>query len=166
MEAARARRSPRLALALPIRVFGFDFQGIDFVQDGSTAVVSQHGAKIRLGRNLIPDQEIRILCQRTGREGVFRVVCRVSGMEKGSLFWGVEFLEIGTNIWGIEFPEVQPQDQRTVRMMVQCPECKTRELLHAEERLVEAVHEMDGLLRRCQLCGKSGLWKTVPYTDA
>ncbi len=42
------RRSPRRALELPIRVFGTDFQGRDFVEDAATLVVSRHGAKIRL----------------------------------------------------------------------------------------------------------------------
>jgi hypothetical protein len=166
MESERTRRSPRLALELPIRVFGFDYQGIDFVEDAATTVVAQHGAKIWLGRNLILEQEIRILCHPTHRESVFRVVCRAAGTNQGSIFWGVECLEMGNNIWGIDFPDVKPRDQRSVRMMVQCPECRMRELLHTDERLVEVVQEMGGLLRNCRLCGKSGLWKTVPYAEA
>ncbi len=163
MESARPRRSPRLAMMLPIRVFGFDYHGVDFVQDGSTAVVNQHGAKIWLNRNLIPEQEIRILCQVTQHDSVFRVVCRAVGTERDSIFWGVECLESNHNIWGIEFPEAEPEDQRSVRMMIQCPECRARELLHAEERLVEVVQEMGGLLRNCRCCGKSSVWKPVPY---
>ncbi len=166
MEPGCARRSPRLAMELPVRVFGFDYQGIDFVEDATTAVVSQHGAKIWLRRNLIVEQEIRILCHLTRRDSVFRVVCRAAGTKKDSIFWGVECLELGNNIWGIDFPDAKPQDQRSVRLVIQCPECRTREIFYSDERLVAVVQEMGGLLRGCRLCGKSGLWKSVPYTEA
>lgn len=165
MESARSRRSPRLAMVLPVRVFGFDYHGIDFVQDGSTTVVNKHGAKIWLNRKLVPDQEIRILCQATQREGIFRVVSCTTGTEKDSVFWGVECLEAGPNIWGIEFPDAGLQDQRFVRIMIQCPECRARELLHTEERFAGVVQEMGGLLRNCRVCGKSALWKPVPYAE-
>ena len=98
----RQRRSPRHALELPIRVFGVDFQGRDFVEDSRTLVVSRHGAKIRLTRKLIPEMEIRILCQHNKREGLFRVVGQ-AGQPTGKFsFWGVECLEPAENIYEIE----------------------------------------------------------------
>jgi hypothetical protein len=96
------RRSPRYARELPIRVFGVDFQGTDFVEDSRTLVVSRHGAKIRLTRKLIPEMEIRILCQNSKREGLFRVVGQ-AGQPIGKFsFWGVECLEPAENIYEIE----------------------------------------------------------------
>jgi len=85
----RERRTPRIAIELPIRVFATDFKGKDFVEDSTTVAVNLHGARIRLGRELIPEQEIRILSGKTGREGVFRVVGRAGDSENRSSFWGV-----------------------------------------------------------------------------
>src|ERR1700682_1247952 len=86
----RERRTPRLALGVPIRVYATDYQGRDFVEDSRTVAINLHGAKIRLGRELIPDQEIRILSGRTGREAIFRVIGRAGDTDKRCTFWGVE----------------------------------------------------------------------------
>jgi hypothetical protein len=93
------RRSLRREAELPIRIYGTDFQGKDFVEDSTTLVVSPHGAKIQLTHPLMPEQEIRILCQGNNREALFRVV-RQAGEPMGEVsFWGVECLKAGENIW-------------------------------------------------------------------
>jgi hypothetical protein len=104
------RRSPRCALELPIRVFGTDFQGTDFVEDATTLVVSRHGAKIRLTRKLIPEMEIRILRQDSKREGLFRVIGQAGEPMGEFSFWGVECLEPAENIWelGVAMPASKP----------------------------------------------------------
>src|SRR5713226_3323527 len=86
----RPRRTPRLAVGLPIRVYAIDFKGVDFTEDSTTVVVNLHGAKICLARQLIPEQEIRILSRTTDQEAVFRVVGRVGGTENQHTFWGIE----------------------------------------------------------------------------
>src|SRR2546428_9736654 len=93
MNEIRHRRSPRLAQALPIRVYGIDFTGRDFVEDSTTLVVGQQGAKVRLTRQLVPEQEIRILCMRNDREALFRVVGKAGGSEGPYTPWGVECLK-------------------------------------------------------------------------
>jgi uncharacterized C2H2 Zn-finger protein len=103
------RRSPRSALELSIRVFGTDFQGRDFVEDATTLVVSRHGAKIQLMRKLIPEQEIRILCQGNNREGVFRVVSQAGEPTIEFSFWGVECLNPSENIWEGAQPRPRPK---------------------------------------------------------
>ncbi|PYV07977.1 MAG: hypothetical protein DMG23_14770 [Acidobacteria bacterium] len=103
------RRSPRRALELAIRVFGTDFQGKDFVEDSTTLEVSPHGAKIRLTRQLIPEQEIRVLCQDNNREGLFRVVRQVGEPVGEFSFWGVECLNPSENIWEGALPRPGPK---------------------------------------------------------
>ncbi len=105
----RKRRSPRRALELPIRVFGTDFQGRDFVEDSTTLVVSRHGAKIQLTRKLIPEQEIRILCQGNNREAVFRVVSQAGEPTSEFSFWGVECLNPSEDIWEGALPRPDPK---------------------------------------------------------
>lgn len=166
MTETRQRRSCRLALRLPIRVFGIDFKGTDFVEDSTTVVVNLHGAKIRLARRLVPEQEVRILSGRTGQEAVFRVVSWLEESESQRVFWGVECLNPGQNIWGVSFPVLGPKDQSSARVMLQCPECRTRELLNLDEPLLESMHAVGGLRRLCLACGRSALWQQVPYYEA
>jgi uncharacterized C2H2 Zn-finger protein len=109
MPEIRKRRSPRSALELPIRVFGTDFQGRDFVEDSTTLVVSRHGGKIQLMRKLIPEQEIRILCQGNNREGLFRVVSQASEPVSEFSFWGIECLNPSENIWEGAQPRPRPK---------------------------------------------------------
>lgn len=155
-----------MALGAPIRVFGIDYRGKDFVEDSLAIIVNLHGAKIRLGRQLVPDQEIRILSQKTSQESVFRVVNRVGGSDGQFTFWGVESKNPAHNIWGVAFPQLDAQDQSAVRAMMQCPECRVRELLYLDEPLIESLGESGGILRGCMTCGKTGLWTRVPYYES
>ena len=161
MAEVQRRRSPRIALPLPIRVYGTDFTGTDFVEDSTTIVVNYHGAKIRLARQLLPDQEIVILSVQSKKEGVFRVVAKTRETEGRLTFWGVECTEPMDGFWGVEFPSMQPEDERSARISLQCPHCQLREMLHMDERLLESLQPGGGLNRLCPRCGKSGLWKQV-----
>jgi hypothetical protein len=166
MAEIRQRRSPRLAIRLPIRVYGTDFRGTDFVEDSSTLVVNLHGAKIRLIRQLIPEQEIRIACRPTEQEAVFRVVCQAGEIQGRHSFWGVETLSPEENIWGVSFPAMGPEDRGSVRVLLQCPKCLARELHYLNEPLLQAIEEVGGLLRACPTCKATGLWKQIPYGEA
>src|SRR6266567_7466803 len=158
----RDRRTPRLALELPIRIFATDLKGKGFVEDSTTVAINLHGARIRLGRDLIPEQEIRILNGKTGREGIFRVVGKSGKSETRISFWGVECTNPGENIWGVNFPRLGPQDQNLVRAMLQCPVCRVREQVFLDEPLLSTVATHGGLLRGCLACGQTGQWKQVP----
>ncbi len=164
--AARQRRSPRLALDLPIRVFGTDPEGSDFVEESRTLAVSQHGAKIQLRHQLIPEHEIRIVCLETQQEAVFRVVAKASATAPSRTLWGIECLNPAHNIWGVDPPPLAPEDQRSVRVMLECPECRTRELFFVEEARLEPIRDYGGVMRDCRICGSTGIWKHVPYYES
>ncbi len=159
------RRSTRLAVSLPIRVYAIDFKGKDFIEDSTTVVVNFNGAKIRLSHQLVPDQEIRIQSLKTSTEAVFRVVSRVGNLEDRYTYWGVECLEPSQSVWGMSFPEPGPDDQRSVRALLRCPVCRCREVLHLDEPLLESIQELGGLLRGCVKCGQTGIWEQVPYRE-
>jgi hypothetical protein len=159
------RRSTRLAVSLPIRVYAIDFKGVDFIEDSTTVVVNHYGGKIRLNHQLIPDQEIRIQSLKNSAEAVFRVVSKVGNLEDRFTYWGVECLSPSNNIWGMNFPEPGPDDQRSVRAMLRCPVCRAREVMHLDEPLLESMQELGGLLRGCLKCGQTGIWEQVPYTE-
>ncbi len=160
------RRSCRLAVNIPIRVFGIDYQGKDFVEDTNTLVVNRHGAKIRLSHQLLPEQEIRLHSHATRQDAVFRVVSKVSAANFGYTLWGVECLDHDRDIWGIRFPAPIAQDQTAVRVMVQCPICFTREMLFLDEFLVASLHSMGGISRGCLNCRTSALWTPVTFLES
>lgn len=160
------RRSTRLALSLPIRVYAIDFKGTDFIEDSTTVVVNVYGARIRLHHQLLPEQEIRIQSLKTSQEAIFRVVSRVGNLEDRFTYWGVECLNPSHDVWGIHFPQPGPDDQRAVRALLRCPICRCREVIYLDEPLLESIHELGGLLRGCMKCGQTGIWEQVPYSEA
>jgi hypothetical protein len=178
-------RSPRRALELPIRVFGTDFQGRDFVEDSTTLAVSRNEAEIRLRHKLIFEEEIRILCLGNNREALFRVV-RQTGEPTGEFsFWGVECVEPDENIWEGGLPKAgrqldsrpgpqrgarpgpqldskrSSQDKALVQVTLRCSKCGMRELMDLDETQIRAMRKLKGLVRDCPACGASGLWKGV-----
>jgi hypothetical protein len=159
------RRSCRVALSLPVRVFGVDYRGKDFTEDALTIVVNLHGAKIRMNRQLMPDSEIRVVSP-TGKDSVFLVVSRVQSAELQYTYWGVENLEPEHNFWGVDIPELQPGDQLKVRVNLECPICSTSEALGADEHLLASLQEKGGVERECPVCRTSGLWKLLPFKAA
>ena len=163
--AGRRRRTPRLPFSVPIRVFATDYKGREFVEDCSTVTINLYGAKIRIERELIPEQEIRILCGRTGRESIFRVVDRAGESDGRYSFWGVESTNSAPakNFWGINFPLPAGGELATVRVMLQCPECLVRELFDLANPLLEKMEAEGGLLQICPSCGRTAHWKRVAY---
>jgi len=161
------RRSCRVALSLPIRVFGTDYRGQDFTEETRTLIVNLHGAKIQMARQLLPDAEIRLVSHATGRDGVFRVVSKLQGSGLRFTYWGVENLTPQENIWGVDIPELEAGDQVKVRVMIECPACSKREVVRMEERPLAALQEKTvGVERKCPTCLTPGLWKVIPFHEA
>jgi hypothetical protein len=162
MSSFRPRRSCRLALSFPIRIFGSDFEGNPFMEDTFSVVVSLHGAKIRSAQPLHPGQEIRLLSLTTHLKAPFLVVSRVGDAAREFKFWGLESLEPGKNLWGVKFPELRVGDQASVRLLLECPDCFRREFIYADEPLLESLQTRSGVMRRCLLCKKATFWTPVP----
>jgi len=161
----QSRRSCRVALSVPIRVFGFDYHGVDFTEDAVTIAVNLHGAKIRMAHQLLPGQEIRLFSHPTRQDAIFRVVSKTNGSDEKFAYWGVENLDPKQNIWGVRFPELQQGDQLAVRIVLECPVCFVRESLRVEEALLVSLQEKGGVQRDCNACHASGLWKLLPLQE-
>jgi len=159
MAGSKARRSCRVALRVPIRVFGTDYRGVDFTEDAITLLVNLHGAKIRLTHQLLPDSEIRLVSHPTGQDSIFRVVSKLPSSELQFTYWGVENLDPDKNLWGVSIPALQSGEQLAVRVVLECPICSARDSLRSDETLLTALQETGGLTRVCGACNKPGLWK-------
>lgn len=162
MAGSRSRRSRRVAMTVPIRVYGIDFHGIDFMEDSLTVVVNQHGAKIRLNHQLLPDSEILVFSHPTRREGFFRVVSKLETLEPDYSYWGIENLDPERNLWGVDIPQFQPGDESPGSVVLKCPTCSARESLQTNETLLTSLQERGGVNLTCKSCGELGLWRLLP----
>ncbi len=162
----KTRRSCRVALSVPIRVFGVDYRGVDFTEEAFTIIVNLHGAKIRMTHQLLPDSEIRLISYPTGEDAVFRVVSKLQSPELEYTYWGVENLEPEKNFWGVDIPELQPGDQLQTQVLLECPNCSARESVQADATLLVGLERVGGVQRICDACNAPGLWKLPPSQAA
>jgi hypothetical protein len=150
-------------MSIPIRIYAVDYRGVDFTEDAETVIINQHGAKIRMAHQLLPDQEIQLFCQPTREQALFRVVSKLNGSELRYTYWGVENLDQHVNIWGVKLPALQPDDQVGIRVVLKCPTCAARESIRVDEKLLSALTEEGGILRGCLSCKERGRWKILPF---
>ena len=154
----KPRQSDRVTLALQIQVTGNNLFGDVFLCQGWTEVVSQHGARIRLAQNLVPEQEITVRCFETGKESVARVVGRINGKSKQQVY-GVMLLDPESPPWGISFPQRGDSAGAVGRIILECLACHTRELAYLDGFELEVLESNESLSRYCKRCSDSSLWR-------
>ena len=161
MDAEQTRRSDRVSLEVPIQISGTDEAGRVFMDNTIALQLSRHGAKILLGRKLVPDQEITIRCLENSREAETRVVGLIREESEGYSY-GVEFLDPEANLWNIEFPPLSESDQGVARLVLECACCHSRELVYLNELEAEVFESNKTLSRHCKRCTGMTLWKESP----
>lgn len=158
MDAAQTRRSDRVSLEVPIQISGTDEAGRVFMDDTKALQLSRHGAKILLGRKLVPDQEIMIRCLENSLEAETRVVGLIREESEGYSY-GVEFLDPDANLWNIEFPPMSESERGVARIVLECACCRSRELVYLNELEAEVFESNKTLSRHCKRCTGMTLWK-------
>lgn len=99
------RRSSRMALNASIGLSGEDRQKIAFTISAKATSLNQHGAAIRLQRDLLVGSTVLVRNQR-GTEVSARVVGQLAALQEVPTY-AIEFLEQNEktkNFWGIAFP--------------------------------------------------------------
>ncbi|MGH9784370.1 MAG: hypothetical protein ACRD88_09305 [Terriglobia bacterium] len=97
------RRSPRIAEERPIEVTGTTVDGVDFLAQSRTVLLSRYGAKIHLDQALALEQEISIYHPESKRECLAKVV-GLYDRESGGYSYGIEFLDPKLDFWNLGFP--------------------------------------------------------------
>ncbi|MBZ5642516.1 MAG: hypothetical protein LAO19_07140 [Acidobacteriia bacterium] len=100
------RRSSRVAIDMPVEIFGQSANGKVFREETRTTTVNAHGALLVLG-SAVQIKPSVLLINKTTR---IEVQCRVISLketEKGKVELGVEFVIPQPRFWGISFP---PED--------------------------------------------------------
>ena len=97
------RRSPRIAVLMPISIAGEDSRKCAFSESAAATNLNLHGAAIQLNRQLIVGSVVT-LTNRDGVEAPARIVAQ-AGVAPGAFVYGVEFvLGHQADFWGISLP--------------------------------------------------------------
>jgi len=155
------RSSDRVSLLNAIRVSGKDSTGATFSDEARTLLVTLHGAAVIVNREITPDQRVIIRCYGTDTDAEARVVGQIEKQPDGFVY-GVQFVDPGVNPWNIKFPATGPSQEAVGRLLLQCAECQTGELVYLDELEAEVFGANQCLSRTCSTCHKVTLWKTTP----
>lgn len=107
---ATRRRSSRVAIDMPVEVFGQAVNGKMFREETRTTTVNAHGALLVLGSPVQIKPSVLLINKATRIE----VQCRVISLkeaEKGKVELCIEFMIPQPQFWGITFP---PEDWHNV----------------------------------------------------
>jgi hypothetical protein len=154
------RRSARIAIQIPVEVIGIESNGSRFRDLARTESVSEHGGCLLLNRVLVPQQELR-LRRLLGEEITVRVIGEVKRTAEGILY-GVSFLEGSFDYWGIHFP-ASALKLALFRVLLECRECTTREVVPLNDRQLAALDEERRLQRTCEGCAQQTDWVRTEF---
>ncbi len=112
-----ARRSPRVAIDMPVEVVGQNVNGKGFRQETRTTVVNAHGAHLALATATEIEPSILLINKKTGAEVQCRVVYQKK-IESGEAELGIEFVNAQPRFWGIAFP---PEDWSRAERKIPAP---------------------------------------------
>lgn len=155
------RRGDRIRKEIEICLVGWDAQGVEFMEQTKTVVLSRHGAGIVSTHKLAAEQELIIVQQGNNKETEIRVVGQI-GCEGDSYTYGVAFLDPVVDFWGVEFPSASQVEifcRRKVLHCSICGSCAVADLGTLESDIYD-IH--GGILRSCKRCNGSTLWKQSP----
>jgi 5-carboxymethyl-2-hydroxymuconate isomerase len=119
--AVRARRSPRVVLALPVKISVLDSPGGKQVAVGRSLVVNQYGCKIESNTSLRLNQIAELTVLATGKSCRGRVVWVDNRPNKhGNYEFALQF-DGRSNVWGIHFPAEDPQLEQQPQKLTPAP---------------------------------------------
>jgi hypothetical protein len=165
METRTSRRSDRVFLELDIVVTGSELSGREFVERTQTLVLSRHGAKIISRYQLVPQQEVIIRCLKTDKEAVAYVVGTIGESPEG-YYYGIATLDPEFNMWDIEFPPLPEGEVAGSKTLLECLGCHKLEVVCLGVFELEVLMASQRLLRYCERCSDSSVWKQASEKDA
>jgi len=156
------RSTDRVALVIPIQIFGADVEGRAYTEEARTLLVSRNGALILVNRNLTPQDEITIRHESTGKEAAAQIVGQVR-KEADGFVYGVKLLDPSTNLWDINFLPLSESESAVGRTLLECAKCRLREVVYLEEFESEVYHVNRYIYHPCKRCRESTIWNETAY---
>ncbi len=152
------RRSGRVPKQVPILLMGSDAEGRFFSERTTTVMLSLHGAGIVSTKTLIPEQELTLRSLESNCEVEVRVVGAI-GYEDGLHSYGVAFVQPALDFWNMEFPPPIRYAEPDEEFILECSICKTLFALENSDFEADVCAIHGGLVRYCEKCGLSTVWK-------
>lgn len=158
------RRSGRIPKQVAIALIGSDIEGRVFSERTKTVVLSRHGAGIVSEYKLSSEQELVIRNEESHKEAEARVVGQI-GSDGQKYIYGVAFLDTKSNFWGVEFPELSETERQAAKTLLECSNCHARETADHSDLASDVMAINESIVRYCQRCGSSTLWKQATPGD-
>ena len=160
------RRSGRIPKQIAITIVGSDTEGRVFSERTKTVLLSRHGAGIKSAYKLSPEQELVIRSEESNKEIEARLVGQI-GSDGDTYIYGVAFLDSKINFWGIDFPDLSETEKRARQTLLECSNCRSREMADHSDLASDVMAVNDGIVRYCKKCGSSTLWKLAsPHSQS
>jgi hypothetical protein len=157
----RVRRSGRITKEVPILLIGNDTEGKVFSEETKTVVLSRHGAGIVSRHKLAAEDEIIIRSHESNKEAIAHVVGQI-GFDNGVYGYGVAFADPSIHFWNTLLPPPTPEEMLALRLAFHCSACGERVTLENAEEAADVYAINDGVVRFCDRCGYSTMWKLAP----
>jgi PilZ domain len=152
------RRSGRIPKQIAITLIGSDMEGRVFSERTKTVLLSRHGAGIISTYKLAAEQELVIRSEESRKEIEARVVGQI-GSDGDTFIYGIAFLDRETNFWGFDFPDLSEAEKRASQTLLECGNCHARETADHSDLASDVMAINESIVRYCQKCGSSTLWK-------
>lgn len=110
MERLYNRRSKRLALQVPVRVYGQERVRGAFREEVRTLSISAHGSLVPLATSVELGQVLVVMNRMTGEEQECRVAY-VGPLGEGKAKVGLAFRHPAPHFWQVDFPQMKPASQ-------------------------------------------------------
>ena len=145
-------------------------EGRVFSERTKTVLLSRHGAGIQSTYKLSAEQELVIRSEVSHKEVEARVVGQI-GSDGDIYIYGIAFLDTKLNFWDIDFPDLSEAEKRASQTLVECSNCRVREMADHSDLASDVMAVNKGIVRYCKKCGSSTLWRlaaagSAPSEDA
>jgi hypothetical protein len=117
MERLYNRRSKRLALQVPVRVYGQERVKGAFREEARTLSINAHGSLVPLGTSVEVGQVLVVMNRMTGEEQECRVAY-VGPTAEGKAKVGLAFRHPAPHFWQVDFPQLRPAGQQQAPVRV------------------------------------------------
>jgi hypothetical protein len=162
------RHSGRITKSTPIILLGCDAEGRVFSEETRTVILSFHGAGILSAHKLVSEQEMTLRSLVTLREAEIRVIGEIAKQDDFHVY-GVAFLDDSLNFWQEHFLPPPENAGRPLLLSLECSHCHVPVTLKNGEFESDICAIHGGLIRYCDDCGYSTIWKPsidTPFPSA
>jgi len=153
-----SRGSDRISIVIQIQIFAADIEGRTYGENARTLEVSRNGALILAKRKLIPEAEIMIRRERTGKESPVRIVGLLREEPDGFVY-AVRLLDPSINLWDINFAPPNEAVRAVKHILLECAKCRLCEEIYLEEFEAEVYQANRFIYHPCTRCRESTIWK-------